>query len=224
MWQLLRECLKTIPGARNARRVGRRIRKAYDRQFGASTFRRRLSTCAEPRIVIGAGAKDTPGWIPTQKDFLNLLTPADWEGFFVPESLAAILAEHVWEHLTPVEGAAAAATCYQYLKHGGYLRVAVPDGLHPNPAYLDWVKVGGASPMQLANGHKVLYTHRTLSQLFQQSGFGIVLYEYFDESGAFHHDPWDAQDGKIWRSAQFDPRNSGGTLVYTSIILDAVKD
>jgi len=51
--------------------------------------------------------------------------------------LDAILAEHVWEHLTKEEALIAALTCYRYIKNGGYLRVAVPDGPHPNPQTLN---------------------------------------------------------------------------------------
>jgi predicted SAM-dependent methyltransferase len=219
----MRQLLKTIPGARSAFRAAKKIRKAYDRRFGASRLRRRLAASPRTRIVIGTGNKDEPGWIPTQMEFLNLLKPADWERFFQPASIEAMLAEHVWEHLTPEEGSTAARTCFTYLKPGGYLRVAVPDGLHPDPAYHEWVRVGGASPGQIANDHKVLYTYGALKELFERSGFRVVLYEYFDEAGTFHYREWDENAGKIWRSKRFDPRNAGGKLAFTSIVLDAVK-
>jgi predicted SAM-dependent methyltransferase len=103
------------------------------------------------------------------------------------------------------------------------LRIAVPDGLHPNPTYIEWVKVGGASPTQIANAHKVLYTYRSVRELFESSGFGVTLYEYYDETGTFHCNDWDEKAGKIWRSKRFDTRNRGGELVFTSIILDAFK-
>ena len=52
--------------------------------------------------------------------------------YFNEGSIDAILAEHVWEHLAEEEGLAAAKCCYRYLRPGGYLRVAVPDGFHPD--------------------------------------------------------------------------------------------
>src|SRR5688572_7886242 len=185
------------------------IRKAYDRRFGAERFRRALAPYPHPKIVIGAGSKPERGWVTSQIEFLNLLQPADWERFFQPGSIEAMLAEHVWEHLTPEEGLAAARTCFKYLRPGGYLRVAVPDGLHPDPIYLGWVKVGGASPMQVANDHKVLYTYNSLKQLFESAGFRVRLYEYFDAAGTFHFHEWDERAGKVWRSKRFDPRNTG---------------
>src|SRR5687768_4115575 len=127
--------LQAIPLVRHAKARRRKLRKAYYRHFGADQLRRALSTNPSPRLVIGASGRYDPGWIPTEKDFLNLLHPNDWNQFFPPNSVAALLAEHVWEHLTPDEARTAADTCFTYLRPGGYLRIAVPDGLHPDPAY-----------------------------------------------------------------------------------------
>ena len=173
------------------------------------------------RIVLGASGQYDTGWIPSEIDHLNLLRPGDWSRFFGPNSIDALLAEHVWEHLTPAEGLSAAKLCFEYLRPGGYLRVAVPDGLHPSPDYIEHVRVGGAGAG--ADDHKVLYTYRTLAELFEQAGFRVRLYEYFDETGQFHREDWRPEDGKIFRSARFDARNQDGALNYTSIILDAIK-
>ncbi len=104
---------------------------------------------------------------------------------------------------------------------GGYLRVAVPDGLHPDPSYNDWVRPGGSGPG--AEDHKCLFTYKTFSKLFADVGFDVNLLEYFDETREFHRLDWSPADGMIDRSRQFDPRNDGAKLKYTSIILDAVK-
>src|SRR6476620_1394942 len=130
-----------------------------------------------------------------------------------------MLAEHVWEHLTADEALSAARTCFTYLRPGGYLRIAVPDGLHPDPAYQAQSMVGGRGPGGGPNDHKVLYTYATLRGLFEFAGFQVELYEYFDEEGAFHYHRWDERDGKIRRSKRFDHRNRGGRLGYTSIVL-----
>jgi predicted SAM-dependent methyltransferase len=220
----MKQLLKRIPALRKVRRLGRQLRKRYDTRFGADRLRRMAAGGGARKILIGAGSKQAPGWIRTQIEFLDLLKPADWERFFQPDTLDAMLAEHVWEHLTPEEGLEAARTCFKYLKPGGYLRVAVPDGMHSDPTYLGWVGIGGASPMQIANDHKVLYTYSTLSDLFERVGFRVVLHEYFDETGRFHYDDWSPEDGKIWRSRRYDRRNRDGRLVFTSIILDAVKE
>lgn len=181
-----------------------------------------LKNAAPPyRIVVGAGGVFEPGWVPTEIEVLNLLKPEDWERYFAPDSVDAILAEHVWEHLTPEQGVDAARTCFRFLRPGGYVRAAVPDGLHPDPAYIEWVRPGGVGPG--ADDHKVLFTYKTFAEVFRRAGFGVRLLEYFDESGSFNHLPWSAAEGLIHRSKEFDRRNRGGGLQYTSIILDATK-
>lgn len=180
-----------------------------------------LATQPQKRIVIGAGGTREPGWIASEEEFLDLLDPGDWNRFFRPDTIDAMLAEHVWEHLDLADGLRAAQMCFKYLKPGGYLRIAVPDGMHPHPEYLEWVRVGGSGAG--AYDHKVLYTHLTLRKLLEDAGFDVVLYEYFDAAGEFHDRPWSPQEGMITRSRRFDERNRGGELNYTSIVVDAVK-
>ena len=185
-------------------------------------LRQYLATHNSPKLLIGAAHTSLPGWFASERNLLDLLKPATWEVYFPPSSVDVLLAEHVWEHLTPEQGIMAAATCYRFLKPGGYLRVAVPDGLHPSQEYLGWVKPGGTGGG--ADDHKVLYDYRSFSRVFESAGFRVELLEYFDESGRFHFNEWDAAGGKIYRSKRFARRNQGGTLLrYTSVILDAIK-
>ena len=98
------------------------------------------------KIVVGAARNTQKGWLATEEDFLNLLRPSDWRKLFRMNQIDAILAEHVWEHLTSEEGLRAAKVCFKYLKKGGYLRVAVPDGFQTNADYINYVKganIGG---------------------------------------------------------------------------------
>jgi predicted SAM-dependent methyltransferase len=252
MWRLLkrlpflrdpanRRRLKQLPVIRHLKRATVRTRRAYYRHFGSYWLARKTAAATHKRIVIGAWSRYDPGWIPTQREFLNLTEPEHFERCFQPDSVDAMLAEHVWEHITPEEGLAAARTCFKYLKPGGYLRVAVPDGLHPDSTYIELVRpdpgaVRGAGPDGNSANHKALYTYRTLTELFEAAGFRVTLYEYFDEAGRFHCVEWDRTAGTIWRSKRFDPRNRSGALAsvypgtvddylsYSSIILDAVKD
>jgi predicted SAM-dependent methyltransferase len=205
------------------RRLITRMERMYQRRWGARGFQRRVASAPVKRIVLGASSKHDRGWIPTEMGYLDLLKSEHWERAMAPGTLDALLAEHVWEHLTLEEARTAATTCHTYLKPGGYLRIAVPDGFHPSPEYIGWVKPGGASPGQLANDHKVLYTYRTLADLFEAAGFQVKLYEYFDESGKFHYSEWDPAAGTIRRSKRFDKRNTGGSLTFTSIVMDAIK-
>ena len=171
--------------------------------------------------MVGSGGIGPAGWIATDVEYLDLLRPDEWAAYFAPASIAAILAEHVWEHLSLEDGLIAAQTCQAYLRPGGYLRLAVPDGFHPNPEYIGQVKVGGSGAG--ADDHKVLYTVDTMSALLARAGFVVEPLEYFDAAGRFHAVPWNPDDGLIRRSARFDRRNQGGELRYTSLIVDARK-
>ncbi len=98
----------------------------------------------ELKIVVGAGEyKNNPGWIHKQEQEVNLLDEETWSNRFKENTITAILAEHVWEHLTYQEGVEAARICYRYLRSNGYVRCAVPDGFFSNAAYQNMVKVGG---------------------------------------------------------------------------------
>lgn len=227
-----RRYLKGMPVIRQVRRAIRKTRNAYYRHLGGYQLRKALAATPTRRVVIGAWDRYDSGWIPTQREFLNLVKAEDWERFFQPDSIDAILAEHVWEHLTLEDSRVAARACFKYLRPGGYLRVAVPDGLLPDPTYVELVKADSPIP----NDHKVLYTYRTLSDVFEKAGFQVKLYEYFDEGGVFHDLGWDQSRGTISRSRRFDPRNRGGQLAsvypgslddymaYSSIVLDAIKE
>ncbi|WRP07539.1 SAM-dependent methyltransferase [Rossellomorea aquimaris] len=179
----------------------------------------------EMKIVVGAGEyMNNPGWIHTQQEDLNLLDESTWENRFYKSSLDAILAEHVWEHLTYEEGLEAAKLCMIYMKPSGYIRCAVPDGYFPDESYQRIVQVGGPGPKDHpAAGHKVVHNYQTLTKMFETAGFEVTLLEYFDEEGKFHQNHWDGADGVIFRSKKFDPRNQGDRLAFPSLIIDAVK-
>jgi len=163
------------------------------------------------KLVIGSGGIADKGWINTEQDKLDLLKPSQWHNYFSIASIDNIVAEHVWEHLTLEEGIKAANTCYLFLKENGRLRVAVPDGLNPDLDYINKVKPPGYR-------HKILYTYKTLSNVFEQAGFKINLLEYFDENKGIHINKMSIEDGRIRRSRNFDP-----DYKYNSIVLDAIK-
>lgn len=182
---------------------------------------KRLANQRPTKIVIGAAGIFQRGWIPTDIEFLNILKHNDWKRYFSKNSIDAMLAEHVWEHLTKKDGVLAAKLCFEYLKCGGYLRVAVPDGFFPDSKYIEWVKPGGTGPG--AYDHKILYNYRTFKEIFELAGFRVDLLEYFCEKGEFHYREWSPEEGFVHRSRRFDNRNSEDTINYTSIIIDAWK-
>lgn len=193
----------------------------YDFKKDRKKFKEALANFEEYKIVVGSSGIFQDGWIPSEIDVLNLLKEDTWANFFEPASVSHILAEHVWEHLNKDEGVVAAKTCYRFLKKQGRLRIAVPDGYHSDPNYIEYVKVGGTG--QGADDHKILYNYQTLSYMLKRVGFQVDILEFFDESGQFHHKEWGIHDGFIHRSLKHDKRNSNGLPNYTSLIIDAIK-
>ena len=176
------------------------------------------------RIAIGAGAQRWPGWIPTQQAELDLLDPTSWERYLAGRRPDALLCEHVWEHLTAAEARVAAATCFQFLRPGGYLRCAVPDANFPDAEYQRNAQPGGPGPADHpAADHKIVYDYRRFVAVFAAVGFTVDLLEWCDESGRFHFNYWDPAEGPVYRSLRSDHRNADGKLGFVSLILDARK-
>ena len=169
-------------------------------------------------IVIGAGSTRYPGWIATDIPAFNALIPAHWARLFPRASIDRMLAEHVFEHLTEAQLGDFLALARGYLAAGGRIRIAVPDGNHPDPAYIDAVRPGGSGTG--ATDHKVLYTQARISEVVAAQGYRIDLQEYFNAGGIFHRQHWSAADGFVMRSAAHDRRNTDGQLRYTSLIVD----
>lgn len=175
------------------------------------------------KIVVGAQFTKYHGWISLQKSELDIRDERSWARMFQPNSLEAVLAEHVLEHLTFPEAVAAVRNCFKYLKPNGYFRIAVPDGFHPEPNYIVWVR-----PVTGWNGldHKFLFNYENLSNLLFDTGFVVRLLEWYDEQGTFHKQQWSNDDGVISRSANTLWSKFLGIVVnaeYTSLIVDAVK-
>ncbi len=204
------------------RTVLRRPYFVYRKFKELNHFKRALkANTGELKVVVGSSEVFEPGWIPSEWHFLNLLKEEQWLTYFEENSLSNVLAEHVWEHLTPEDGKVAVRTCYRFLKKGGRLRIAVPDGFHPNPSYIEHVKPGGIGPG--ADDHKILYTYKSMSAILEQAGYKVELVEYFDENGTFHQNAWDKEQGFIHRSIKNDRRNTDGKPNYTSLIVDGIK-
>ena len=161
------------------------------------------------------------GWILTDIELLDITCESNWFRLFSGIRLTNIMAEHVWEHLTESDTFLANKNCHKFLKPGGVLRIAVPDGYHPDKSYIQWVKVGGNGPG--ADDHKILYNYIIMKRNLEKAGFRINLIEYWDENGKFHQTDWSHEAGFIRRSKNYDERNSSGELKYTSLIVDAIK-
>lgn len=172
-------------------------------------------------IVIGASGIANKDWIATEQAWHDITVFESWLKYFTPGQIDKILAEHVLEHLDPIETIQAIKNFYIFLRPGGYVRIAVPDGNHPSPEYIENVRPGGTGAG--AFDHKILYTFPVLKELFLSEGFSVEGLEFFDQNGGFHAEWWTADDGMIFRSLLHDERNISGINVYSSIIFDAHK-
>lgn len=172
------------------------------------------------KLIVGGAGTIVRGWLNTDGNTLDITSVDDWSKYFEVNGISNILAEHVWEHLTEDDSKKALDNCFKFLKKGGRLRIAVPDGNFPDKEYIDFVKPGGTGIG--SDDHKLLYTHETLRKRLEESGFVVEMVEYFDDSGHFLRNKWSVEDGFIHRSFEFDKRNKN-ELKYTSLILDGIK-
>src|SRR6185295_20133762 len=123
--------------------------------------------------MIGGGQTAYDGWIFTDRDFLDVTQPDQWAALFTPDTIDRILSEHMLEHLSESQAETTLRECHRYLKPGGLLRLAVPDGYRRDAAY-----VAEAAPPN--DGHQVFYNIDTLTSLLSSLGFTVTPLEYFD--------------------------------------------
>ena len=173
------------------------------------------------KLVIGSAGIKNAGWLNSNIELIDLTNFNSFKFFFSPNSLSHILCEHVFEHLTFEDALISAKNIHYFLKPNGFIRVAVPDGYHPDPDYINWVKPKGMGDG--AQDHKILYNYLSISGIFKNSGFRVQFLEYFDEKGVFHYNYWNPEDGFVLRSKNHDSRNIEGKINYSSIIIDAIK-
>jgi len=181
-------------------------------------LRRQIAATKPLNLMIGGGQTAYDGWIFTDRDFLDVTQPDQWAALFAPDTIDRILSEHMLEHLSESQAQTTLRECHRYLKPGGLLRLAVPDGYRRDAAY-----VAEAAPPN--DGHQVFYNIDTLTSLLTSLGFTITPLEYFDANERFHARPWDENEGMIMRSVRFDTQKDfqRGDLFYTSLIVDARK-
>ena len=184
-------------------------------------LRRQIESHDRIRLAIGSETHCSEDWIPAESDQIDLANAASWSSFFQKSSVDAILAEHVWEHLSEHDGKIAARNCFQFLQPGGYLRVAVPDGFHPSQPRQALGRLGGSEIGTVGCG--TLYNYRSFANAFLAVGFQVQLIEFFDQEGVFHSNHWDVSKGLVKRSLLFDERNTAQPFAYTSLVLDAIK-
>lgn len=196
----------------------RRLFPSRDTDALRQLLRETAQTMRPLNVILGAGSIEMPGWLATDATSLDVTVSRDWETIFSPSSIDRLMAEHLFEHLSDEECDRALKACFRYLKPGGLLRLAVPDGNRKDEVY-----VAEVSPPK--DGHQILFTVDELVRRLVQVGFHATPLEYFDLREEFHCSAWDEADGLIRRSVRYDSQEpfKRGLLYYTSLIVDAKK-
>lgn len=198
-----------------------RLRERLKTLCQVKSIRQSIARASDIKIIVGASGTSYAGWIATDYPAFDIVREESWARLFEPGQIEAVLAEHVFEHLTESQAIAALANCHLFLRPGGHLRIAVPDGYHPSSDYIGAVKPGGHGLG--SDDHKQLYNYKLLVEQITLAGFSAQLLEWFDESGNFNFSDWAEHDGFVGRSARYDLRNKNSPLAYTSLIIDARK-
>jgi predicted SAM-dependent methyltransferase len=212
--------VRTIARALRAgvRPLAKVLLQAQHHTLRVRAIRAEANTVRPLNVILGAGPVTIQGWLATDAAVLDVTSGRDWRRLFTPGSIDRLMAEHLFEHLSEPECATAFTECFRYLKPGGLLRIAVPDGNRKDPEYFEEIR-----PPK--DGHQLLFTVDDLTRQLVRVGFRVTPLEYFDANEEFHCYPWVEDDGLIRRSARFDRRErfKRGTVCYTSLIVDARK-
>jgi predicted SAM-dependent methyltransferase len=211
--------LKNELGIRkHKRRIQRELKREVEKRVAAGQDVNLIVGAGPGRHHIGLKENHQEGWLLTDQSTLDALKARDWGSVFSKGTIRRIMAEHVVEHWTPEEFQHFLRIIAPFLAPNANLRVAVPDGFHPDPNYIADVQPGGSGPG--SDDHEVLYTYQMMAKILADENWSFDVLEYFDEHGKFHKKQWDPADGFIQRSAHHDQRNSDNALSYTSLIVD----
>ena len=177
----------------------------------------KINTYRRINLVIGAGGNYFDGWISTDKDIFDIINPLSWEKKFKNKKIDNILAEHVFEHLNFRDVKKALFYIYNFLKVGGILRFAVPDGYHPSVYVRKLIKPNG---LELgADEHKVVFNIDMVEKLAEENGFELDRIEYFDKNGVFHTKEFNFENGYISRcSKNYKGRFTDDQKEYNKLI------
>lgn len=176
------------------------------------------------KVILGAGHHSlTSGeWINTDLPQFDITEAEHWKYIFGEVRINNVLAEHVFEHLTLDETKIAFAFIHHHLKPKGIFRLAVPDGYHPDPTYIDYVKPNGNGPG--CEDHKLLWNKDMIEHVFADSGLHIHALEYHTKAGELISHPLDPLNGNIIRTATAANKQNWELKNYTSLIVDFVKN
>jgi predicted SAM-dependent methyltransferase len=226
MNKLMHSMLKAaMPGS--VRRELRLAQKAVVYLSRRQSIRFPVAANRPLQIIVGAAMTHQEGWYSTNEQWLDITREDHWREVFHGKALLTrVLAEHVFEHLTPDETRRALGLVARHMRSGGRIRIAVPDGYHPDPTYLRHVGIGGIGAD--AEDHKQLLNCDSLMQYLREAGFSADLKEGYRRHGELVQTPLDLDDGLVVRS-----RSNASTMAgragwdfadaNTSLVVDGMR-
>jgi predicted SAM-dependent methyltransferase len=179
------------------------------------------------KVIVGAAMTHQAGWYATNEQWLDITQAGDWQRVFRGKALLTnLLAEHVFEHLTPDETRRTLHNIARHMAPGGRVRIAVPDGYHPDPTYIRHVGIAGIGAD--AEDHKQLLNSDSLQQYLEDAGFQADLQEGYRRDGELVQKALQVDDGAVIRS-----RSNGHTMAgragwefvdaNTSLVIDGIR-
>lgn len=113
------------------------------------------------KLNLGAGGNTLDGFENHDIE-VDISRPLPWD----ENSVAFILAEHVWEHVSPPEGLKCLEECRRILKPGGTLRLCVPVvGVH--------LKREHARDLIVGHGHQQALDQNIVITMLWAAGFEL---------------------------------------------------
>ncbi len=179
------------------------------------------------KIIAGAAMTSKEGWYSTNEKWLDITQVKDWQRVFNGKALLThVLAEHVFEHLTEDETRIALGLFHAHMVSGGRIRIAVPDGYHPDPTYIRHVGIAGIGAD--AADHKQLLNCDTLARLLRDAGFATEFLEGYRSNGELVTCVINPAFGNVIRSRCNTATMAGrsGWLfpdADTSLVIDGIK-
>jgi hypothetical protein len=201
-----------------------KIRRKRWEIVGRSELKRQINgltkTKSPIKIILGAShvTPSMDGWVKTDLPQFDITNEEHWKIIFGKNKVNNFLIEHVLEHLTLEQNKIFFAIAKRYLQQQGNIRIAVPDGFHTNPEYINFVKPNGNGPG--CEDHKLLWNIDLMNSIASEFNFRITKLEYFDKAGKFTTTDFNDTNGHIYRSYKKLLNTKDIPSSYSSLIVD----
>ena len=221
---IIKNLYRILP--KNIRLFFRKILKFFLYKYRFLKLKLAIFYKKEIKLIIGAALTSQKGWFSTNEEWLDVSNAEHWNRLFKRKcNLKCVMAEHVFEHLSVKEMDKAIKLIYQYLDNSGHLRIAVPDGNHPNQEYRLNTGINGIGPD--ASDHKQFITYEFIKMILEKNGFTCQIKEGYLSDGNLVRRDLDYKFGFIMRSRNNCLLKKNNINIFydsnTSLIVDATK-